>query len=151
MAAKQKQQATFDLASLVTDLASPAYVHMGSGDESIGVQQGDLLLVDRGRTKPRDGEIVAHGSLQGRLTVGRYDSDYEYDSPLFGVVVTVIRKLKRKRRTKAKADPTASLKKKLEQLERVPENEAIRFELETEIFNLEHETEEEWPDHVGER
>jgi hypothetical protein len=43
------------------------------------------------------------------------------------------------------------LRKKLNMLERLPENEAIALQLESEIYRLEHEsTIEEWPDVIGE-
>lgn len=148
MAVKQKKQAYFDLASIQDGVKSPAYILVGSSDLD-GIEDNDLLMVDRARTKPRHGDYVVWEKPNG-YTVGYYDSDCEYDDdPVYGIGVCLIRRIKRKRRTKAKADPAASLKRKLERLERVPENEAIRFELETEIYNLEHETEEEWPDQVG--
>lgn len=49
------------------------------------------------------------------------------------------------------ADEVTSLRQQLTDLELVPENEAIRFQLETEIFNLETAggADEEWPDVIG--
>lgn len=56
------------------------------------------------------------------------------------------------KRTEIKADdPLHDLRERLAKLERVPENEAISFQLQTEIYRLEHETTiDEWPDVIRE-
>ena len=46
----------------------------------------------------------------------------------------------------------ASLQAKLTRLERLPENEAVRFQLESEIYRLEREANaDEWPELIGEK
>ncbi|CAN5460827.1 hypothetical protein BH20ACI3_BH20ACI3_41950 [soil metagenome] len=48
------------------------------------------------------------------------------------------------------ADPELErLRQKLMRLELLPENEAVAFKLESEIYKLEREADDEWPDEIG--
>lgn len=85
---------------------------------------------------PKSGDIVVTGS-QKRAVIRRFGKQKK----VIGVVRQVIRALKDPNH----AEPDR-LKEILTELEQVPENEGERFRLESDIYRLEREDTDEWPD-----
>lgn len=153
------RQETFDVTSLLVSNRQPEFVKITATDENFC--KGDKLLIDRQR-KPRENDwIVWKESGEDYYHVCRYSrADWtasQKRDELYGVVVYLIRdfNLRPKRnlatRTPQENPQLAELKKTLARLERVPENEAIAFQMESEIYRLEQESSgDEWPDVVGE-
>lgn len=123
------------------------------GDNTVeGLEKGDFVLFDRDRTKPKDGDLTCWGEGQD-LTFGYYHTDdAERDKPVWGIAVGLVRRFKKRSKKapqRGENRELAGLRGKLDRLERVPENEAVRFQLETEIHRLEQEPTDEWPDVIA--
>jgi len=154
---RPKKQKFFDLTTIMDGVGDGVFSKIMSdpeGEEGGEVLAGDMFLMDRKR-KPRVGDWVAWME-RGTLTVRRYcDADKYAEGKLFGVGVALIRdfrqRLKTRRSRSPKKDPRiAELRDKLSRLECLPENEAVAFQLETQICKLERaSTTEEWPDVIG--
>jgi hypothetical protein len=159
----KKNQETFDIGKLLYRLRDALWIRIG--DESLdGLSDGDLLLVGRNRKKPTEGDYVAYQDEEGAFFVEQFSKDKgEPEGTLYGVATAVFRRfLKTKKATGksagqmggTKSDGQAEkLRQKLMRLERLPENEAIAFQLETQIYHLERGSKtdaEKWPDVIGE-
>lgn len=143
----QKQE-FFDISTLLDGLTTPRFIRI-TADQSIpGLQANDLVLIDCGHKRPRDGDFVCWGNLDAP-GAAIYSRDYEYPN-MIGIGVAVIRKgrfAKIKNDQKPEDRQAETLRRKLDRLERVPENEAERFRLESEIYRLENQTDvDEWPE-----
>lgn len=154
---RTKKQKTWSPADLYDGVREPMWITVG-GEPLGDLVKDDLVLVDMALKKPKHGDYVARQVFDG-VTLGIYDSEYEYDDPVLGIGVAFIRQsLRRKRRASAltsnkqRSAKIAELQRKLSTLERVPENEGERFKLDSEIYRLEQEgeTDNEWPDLLGE-
>jgi hypothetical protein len=144
---RRSGQQTFNIATILHGLKQPEYVAL-TGDRG-ELRDGDKLLVDRLR-KPRKGDWVICDDKDG-YHVCEYESAKE-TGEIYAVVVSLVRDFRKIKRPKSPSPDkrVSQLNAALSRLERVPENEAERFRLETEIFNLEHESNtEEWPDVIG--
>lgn len=138
----------------------PIYVEVTGSNEEIGVYDGDKLVFDQSLRKPKHGDILLWEKPDGSQQVAKYDEGYyafdgEENSTIVGIAVTLVRRIQRRAKPKqatTKSDPKlADLRKQLERLERVPENEGERFRLESEIYKLETAApdEDEWPEVIG--
>lgn len=121
-------------------------------------QEGDMLLIDRQRSR-RKGDLVVWEDFDGLLVSRHEDMDFRtlrYVA-IHGVVLTLIRDFrKRPKRSRAKRARTQNrelkkLQEALAKMERLPENEAERFKLKTEIYKIEREnaSADEWPEVIG--
>ena len=137
----------------------PVYVSIKGENEEVGLRDDDCVIFDERLKKPKDGDVVLWETPRGRVVTvfsEEYEFEWEKESTIVAVAVTLIRRFKRKSKAKktssaAKSDPRLSdLQKQLDRLERVPENESERFKLESEIFKLENAVpEDEWPEVIG--
>lgn len=149
----------FNITTILKGNAVPVWITVSG--ELEGVSDGDLVLIDGGRKRPRDGDLVAWGigPYDGEgLTLGFWFKRNGKDPrPVFGIGTAIVRKLQVKKPRQPRAEPKHSiepelrtLRANLSRLERLPENESERFRLMTEIYDLEHQTHvEEWPDVIG--
>jgi hypothetical protein len=138
----------------------PLYVTITGGNDEIGLRDGDKVIFDESLKKPKHGDVVVWEKPDGSMIVGSYDEQYylqdgEETFRLIAIAVTLVRRFPRTTRKKSTAPPRADLKladlrKQLDRLEFLPENEGTRFQLERKIYNLEQAlTVEEWPDVIG--
>lgn len=130
----------------------------GDGLPGSGVEPGDILVADLS-VKAGVGDIAIEndgGEYKIRVV--------EFGEPVpFATVLWVIHNQRptRSRAKKSKAPQSESkatesdtpaiahLRAQLARLERVPENEATRFHLESEIYRTEREVDDEWPDLIA--
>ena len=143
---------------IILDGVRDAYWIEVRGEGVDGLQDRDHLLVDRTLRKPKDGDYTVWETAPGKFTIHQYDSDYEYDGMIWAVGVAIVRKFSRKAK-RSKSSPNdknnecdkeiASLQRKLDKLERLPENEAISLQLESEIYKLKRQSDDEWPNVIG--
>lgn len=151
---RNPEQETFDIRSLLDHVGDGFYVKV-NGASCEGVDSGDIVLIDHASKVPKYGDLVAYGEVDD-LIVGRYRGGDTKE--IFGVAAFLIRRFespaprKAKRRTRPREsqreDAAMDLQAQLEKLERVPENEAERFRIETEIYRLEQAS-EEWPEVIA--
>lgn len=156
----KKTPAYFDLTSVydgVRDMNDTAWLLL-SGNGVAGLSDGDCLLIDRSLKKPKFGDYVAwEVSHKKALSVRFYSDDGNHDGTIYGIAVVIVRKLNRKKNRRKSTSHRdgqvhlSSLRDKLTKIERLPENEAERFKLETEVYQLEHgaENPDLWPDVIG--
>jgi hypothetical protein len=143
---RRSRQQTFDLTTILDGIRQPEYVHLVNADDG-ELHNGDYLLVDRLR-RPRKGDWVVW-SEDNQHHICRYESAAK-TGEIYAVVVSLIRDFRKIKRPKSQDRKISQLNDALARLERVPENEAERFRLETEIFKLGHVSDmEEWPDVIG--
>lgn len=147
MSRSKPKEETFNIATILDGVNQAEWVYL-KGDLS-ELRDGDKLLVDRLR-KPRTGDWVVWIDHDGSH-VCEYKSAAQ-TGEVYAVVVSLLRDLRKPRpKQKPQVNEVADLRHKLERLERAPENEATRFQLETEIYALENQTEpdEEWPEVIA--
>jgi len=159
LSTKSRRQRLFDIGTLLNGLKDAVFVEMG-GDAG-DFHEGDMVLVDRQRS-PRKGDYVVRDDGEGRLDVVEF-SDWRTfrfstaEGSILGVVVSLIRDFRKLPKRKSPATQNrrinrrvSRLRGELAKLERVPENEAERFKLETEIYRAEREQDlEEWPEVIA--
>jgi hypothetical protein len=144
----------YDLANGVKDLG---YVEV-CGDSLADICPGDVLIIDQART-PEDGDLIVWENRHGKgRTVGYYrEADRGAGDVIRGVATALVRRFRsqtgqrldaRKQTQQSEGNDAEDLRQQLSRLERVPENEAERFRLETEIYRLKNKS-DEWPDEIA--
>lgn len=144
---RRSPQQTFNIATILDGLKQPEYVAL-TGNQG-DLHDGDYLLVDRQR-RPRKGDRVICDDKDG-YHVCEYESAAE-TGPVYATVVSLVRDFRKIKRPKSQSQDKriSGLTAALSRLERVPENEAERFRLETEIYKLQHKSNaDEWPEVIG--
>jgi hypothetical protein len=162
-----------DLQAVVTDLLDEirdGFVFIMRGAYA-DIDKGDLLLIDRARKRPKDGDLVMWQTLDGDFAVSYYFKSNEETlgsrkkylasmGKVWGIATGLLRcfggfsqkaRLSRKTVMASEDARLSTLRKSITNLERLPENETERFKLEIEIYQLENATsDDEWPDEIGE-
>ena len=150
---RKPKQAYFDLTTLVDGVTDSRFIRIATDTQIPGLKAGDLVLLDCGRKRPRNGDFICWGTYDSPC-VGIYDNEYEYPGGIIGIGVALIRRgrfsLKQTEKPPQPDRRIESLQSRLNILERLPENEAERFKLESEIYKLENSLpEDKWPEVIG--
>jgi len=133
---------------LITNAGETFFVRVSGDQTGFGIAAGDILVADRAIT-PAPGElaIVEEG---GELCIRAYAG-----GDVWATVTYTIHKAAGQvfagacETADTRHEEIADLRDQLKRLERLPENEATRFQLETEIEGLERElAADEWPDTI---
>src|ERR1700730_3540957 len=88
---KEKREATFDVTTILAGIADPCFLQVNATGLN-GLKSGDVLLIDRARKKPKEGDFIIWQTAEG-LTVDRYCKDDPLDEgeELYGIGTSLIR------------------------------------------------------------
>src|ERR1700687_5710969 len=98
----RKEQQTFDLTTIMHGVGDPVFIRVNGQLHELN--HDDVLLVDRARRKPKDGDYVVRETAPNKFTIRYSEAGSEDSGMVWGIAVALILQFPQKaKRRKAKS------------------------------------------------